>query len=292
MAASTIGIAGVGNMGLGIATNLLKAGFRLRFLEHAGNQPVGSLVEAGAIPCQSPDILVADADVVLLCLTGAPEVEGVMSGANGILSALKPGTTIIDCSTSLPETTQKLSVLTGKAGGKYIDAPMTRTPKEAMEGRLNLLVGGSEDEIDAVRPVLDAIAENVVHAGNTGQGHAMKLLHNFVSLGFSAILAEAAAAAQQNGVDPTVFVEILEKGGGKGVVLDRFKPQLLEGLADGMRFSIANADKDMGYYLELAQQLNVSTRAAAAVRETYRSQVDAGQGDRFVPELVTLLKGS
>jgi 3-hydroxyisobutyrate dehydrogenase-like beta-hydroxyacid dehydrogenase len=115
------------------------------------------------------------------------------------------------------------------AGGRFLDTPMTRTPKEAAEGRLNLLVGGDAALLDECRPILQCFAENITHAGPVGAGHSMKLLHNYVSLGSVALIAEAAACAQRNGVAPEVFVDVLAKGGGGGVALERLKPYLLSG---------------------------------------------------------------
>ena len=104
------------------------------------------------------------------------------------------------------------------AGSRFLDAPMTRTPKEAAEGRLNLLVGGDADLLARCRPVLQCFAENITHVGAVGAGHSMKLLHNFVSLGTIALISEAAACATHHGVDPAAFVDILAKGGGGAIV--------------------------------------------------------------------------
>ncbi|MFN9952807.1 MAG: NAD(P)-binding domain-containing protein, partial [bacterium] len=101
-------------------------------------------------------------------------------------------------------------------GCTFLDAPMTRLAKDAREGRLNLLVGGAPQTLEAVRHVLEAFAENITLVGPTGAGHRMKLLHNYVSLGFMTLLAEAAAHAQASGVDLATFVNVLEAGGGSG----------------------------------------------------------------------------
>ena len=137
---------------------------------------------------------------------------------------------------------------------------MTRTPKEAAEGRLNLLVGGDAALFEACRPLLACFAENITHVGAVGAGHSMKLLHNYVSLGSVALLAEAAACAQRNGVAPEVFVDVLAKGGGGGMALERLKPYLLAGDTSGLRFSIANASKDLGYYNTMAGDAGATWR--------------------------------
>ena len=209
-----IGMIGIGRMGLGIASNLVKHGHSLTVLDHPGNQPLAGLLAAGVTTRATPAALAGEVDVLILCVTGTPEVEAVLTGDQGVLTALRAGTVVIDCSTAVPASTERLARAVQAAGGRFLDAPMTRTPKEAAEGRLNLLVGGDATVLAACRPILACFAENIIHAGPVGAGHRMKLLHNYVSLGSVALLAEAAACAAGAGVDTKAFVEALAAGGG------------------------------------------------------------------------------
>jgi 3-hydroxyisobutyrate dehydrogenase-like beta-hydroxyacid dehydrogenase len=224
---TTIGMVGIGLMGHGIATNLVKHGHALAVLEHPGNQPLDGLKAAGAQAFTSAAALAARSDVVILVLTGSPQVEAVLTGPDGVLQGLRPGSVVIDCSTAIPASTLRMAAAVQAAGSQFLDAPMTRTPKEAAEGRLNLLVGGDAACWRRCRPVLQCFAENISHAGPVGAGHSMKLLHNYVSLGMVTLLAEAAACAQRNGVALEVFADVLAKGGGGGTALERLKPMLL-----------------------------------------------------------------
>lgn len=142
-----IGMIGIGMMGHGIATNLRKHGHDLTVLVHPGNQPLDALIAAGVRTCPSARELASQSDVVILCVTGSPQVEAVLIGEDGVLQGMKPGTVIIDCSTAIPTSTQKLADRVIAQGGQFLDAPMTRTPKEAAEGRLNLLVGGGRQGV-------------------------------------------------------------------------------------------------------------------------------------------------
>ncbi len=182
-----------------------------------------------------------------------------------------------------------MAALVEKAGGIMLDAPMTRTPKEAAEGRLNLIVGGDKAVFEAKLPLLESFAENITYAGGTGAGHTLKLLHNFVSLGFSAVLCEAAAASAKAGIDPAILHDVLAHGGGAGVVLDRLTPFILKGETGGFRFTLANSAKDLGYYCTMAGDLDAASAIATAVRDTYKAEVDGGNAARFVPELIALL---
>ena len=284
-----VGLIGVGLMGHGIALNVQKAGYPLTLLDHPGNQPVDDLLEKGALTAPTPQALAGQVDVIIFCVTGSPQVEDAMFGPEGVVKGLQPGTLIIDCSTALPSSTLQVAAAVGTAGGRFIDAPMTRTPKEAAEGRLNLLVGGDEALFNEALPLLKSFAENVVHAGPVGSGHQMKLIHNFVSMGYTAVLAEAAACAARAGVSADVFVDILQAGAGRGVVLDRLGPWLTRGDGSGLQFATANALKDMTYYTQMAQEDGSFHGMADAARAVFQMGVDTLPDSR-VPEIVGVLQ--
>lgn len=284
-----IGMIGIGLMGHGIATNLQKHGHRLTLLDHPGNQPLDALIAGGATMAPTPQAVAEQVEVLILCVTGTPQVEAVLTGEQGVLKGLKPGTIVIDCSTAVPSSTMRLAQAVQAAGGRFLDAPMTRTPKEAAEGRLNLLVGGDDDLFEACLPVLDCFTENVIHAGPLGSGHQMKLLHNYVSLGSVALLAEAAACAQRAGVNAQTFVEVLSVGGGWGAALDRLKPYLTTGDSSNLRFSLSNALKDLTYYNQMATDTQAPHAVAQAVQQTLDMACKAGDPQAFMPELIGIL---
>lgn len=284
-----IGIVGVGLMGHGIASNLARHGFDLILFEHAGNQPLDALKAAGAATVSSLVDLAAHSDAVILVLTGSPQVEAVLTGEGGVLQGLRPGSVVIDCSTALPSSTVRMARAVADAGSRFLDAPMTRTPKEAAEGRLNLLVGGDADLLEECRQLLGCFAENITHVGPVSAGHSMKLLHNYVSLGMVALLSEAAACAQRSQVAPGAFVDVLAKGGGGGIALERLRPYLLAGDPSGLRFTIANAAKDLGYYNAMAQSAAAPNGIAAAVLATLEGALARSGSNAFVPELASIL---
>lgn len=290
-----IGMIGIGMMGHGIASNIVKHGYPLAVLEHAGNQPLDALKAAGVTTYGKARDLAAGVDIVILCVTGSPQVEAVLMGDDGVLQGLQgrtSGTVIIDCSTAIPASTERLAKLVAEAGGRFLDSPMTRTPKEAAEGRLNLLVGGDAALFEECKPLLACFAENITHAGPVGAGHRMKLLHNYVSLGFVGLLAEAAACAERSGVAPEVLVDVLAKGGGGGLALERMKPYILSRDPSGLRFFMSNAAKDMGYYTAMAGDIGAARAIAEGVHDTYERALREGDPQALVPELVSLLAKS
>ena len=166
---------------------------------------------------------------------------------------------------------------------------MTRTPKEAAEGRLNLLVGGDAALFAELRPLLACFAENITHCGGVGAGHRMKLLHNFVSLGGAALISEAAACARRGGVAPEVFTDVLAKGGGGGVALERVRPYLERGDDSTLRFALSNAVKDLDYYTTMAADAGAVRAIAEAVRTNYQRGVQVLGAGGYVPRLVDAL---
>lgn len=285
-----IGLIGVGLMGHGIALNLAKKGRQLTVLEHPGNQPLDELRALGVATAADVQQLARQCDVLILCVTGSPQVEAVLLGEGGALPALPPGAVVVDCSTSIPSSTRRVAAAVQAAGAHFLDAPMTRTPREAHEGRLNLLVGGDAAVLERCRPVLECFAENITHTGAVGTGHRMKLLHNYVSLGSVALVAEAAACALDAEIAPEVFVDVLAKGGGAGAALERLRPYLLAQDPTALRFAMGNALKDLGYYTTMAGESQAAQAIAQAVHATFAAAVQHGDASAPVPELVDRLR--
>jgi 3-hydroxyisobutyrate dehydrogenase len=284
-----IGVIGVGLMGHGIASNLLKHGHALNFLHHVGNQPCDDLIAAGARSTETVAALAAEAEIIILCVTGSPEVEAIVFHADGLERSLKPGTIVIDCTTAMPRSTEKVAKAIVEAGGRFLDAAMTRTPNEAASGRLGLIVGADAALFREALPILRCFGEAIIHAGPVGSGHRLKLLHNYVSFGFAAVLAETAACAKRAGIDAKILIEVLGAGAGEGVVFRRFKPFLESGDTSGLRFAISNALKDLGYYNDMAAAFSAHHNLAEAIEQLYAEATHNGYAARFVPELITML---
>lgn len=284
---SKIAIIGVGLMGHGIALNVCKAGFELRFLSHPGNQPVSDLIEMGAVAVDHVKDLGAWADVTILCVTGSPQVEDVLYD-KGLLDVLDATSIVIDCSTAIPSSTHRIAQDVQAKGAQFMDAPMTRTPNEAAQGRLNLLVGASPELFDACQPLLQTFAENIWHAGPVGSGHQLKLIHNFVSLGFGALMSEAVACAKISGIEMPVLLDVLAKGGGGGVVLERLKPYIEAQDPSGFNFAMSNALKDITYYCTMSGEAGARGDIALGVKNAYASAAQTNP-DAKVPELIDIL---
>jgi 3-hydroxyisobutyrate dehydrogenase-like beta-hydroxyacid dehydrogenase len=281
-----IGMIGVGFMGHGIAKNILLKGFPLTVLCHQNRKPVDDLLSRGAREAGSAAELTKVCDLILICVTGSPQVEEIVLGANGIIGACRPGLIVVDCSTSRPDSTLHLAEQLMEKGGTLVDAPLTRTPKEAEEGRLNVMVGADDTTFARVRPIIAAFAENIFHIGPTGTGHKIKLLNNFLALGAATVTAEAAVMAKAYGVDVRKLFDLVSAGGANSAMFQMCMPWVLEGNETRAKFSINNAHKDMTYLSELIAQDGRLYRALEAVCQTLTMARERGFGDNFLPRLL------
>ncbi|MBI1942596.1 MAG: NAD(P)-dependent oxidoreductase, partial [Betaproteobacteria bacterium] len=163
-----IGFIGIGMMGHGMARNLLAKGHPLAFLVHRNRSNIEDLIAGGAQELKTPAQVIAASDVVILCVTGTPQVEANVYGADGLLSACRKGQIVIDCSTAIPESTDRIRADFGRKGVRFVDAPLARTPVQAEQGKLNCMVGADEGALAEIRPVLEKFCENIFHVGGPG----------------------------------------------------------------------------------------------------------------------------
>ena len=279
-----IGFIGVGFMGHGMAKNLLEKGHPVIVMGHRNRAPVEDLVSRGAKEAKDLRALAEASDIVVLCVTGSPEVEELVAGPDGLAAAGKE-LMIIDCSTSDPSSTTKLAAQMQERGITLIDAPLSRTPKDAEEGTLDVMVGGGDADVARARPVIDCFAGRVVHTGPTGSGHTMKLLNNFVSLGYAAIYSEALALGAKAGLTPQTFDQVLRGGRMDCGFYQTFFQYVVGRDPNAHRFAIRNALKDLTYLAAFANASGAANPISGAVRNSFALAVNAGQGERYVPML-------
>jgi len=284
-----IGFAGVGLMGRGMAGNILRKGYPLTVLSHRNREPVEALKAAGAAEADSPKSLAAASEVVILCMPNSQVVEQVCLGADGIVEGAAPGTLVLDASTAEPASTKRVAAALAAKGVDFIDAPMTMTPKEAMEGTLNVLVGGSDALVEKARPVLECYARNIFHIGPLGAAHALKLINNFMSMSMSALVAEAATTARAAGVDLGKLREVVSAGAVNSGMFQKIMAYAVEGDASGLQFAMANARKDIGYYNDIAAGAGLPAPFGSAALQLYTLACATGHGEDHVPLLVDVM---
>ena len=281
----TIGFIGVGLMGHGMASNILKAGYPLVVMGHRNRAPVDDLVGNGAEEADTPEAMAERASIIHLCVTGSPQVEEIVFGPNGLLEAVGPDHTIIDTSTSAPPSTKRIAAALDARGCRFADAPLSRTPKEAAEGTLDTMVGASDETFAIIEPVLQTWAGVIVRTGEVGTGHTMKLLNNFVAMGYGALYAEALALGAKAGVTPQTFHEVIGAGRMRNGFYDTFMRYVVERDPNAHAFAIQNAAKDMRYLAQLANEVGAVNPVGAAVRNTYTAATAQGRGADYLPTI-------
>lgn len=285
-----IGLIGAGLMGHGIGKNILLKGFKLTVLANRNRKPIESLIGHGATEAKSARELAASSDLVITCVSNSPQLEGIMRGADGILAGLKPGAIIADCTTAQPQSTEALAAETAAKGGHFVDTPLTRTPNEAEAGKLGVMTGGDTAVLARIRPVIEAFADTIVHCGPVGAGHKVKLLNNLLALAAAAVTSEALVVAQKSGVDLKALREIVTAGGANSVMFQRLASYHIDGDKSQLQFALGNAQKDLRYYLQMAEAAAMPSPVAAAAHQLYSLAISMGYGERYVPTTVDALR--
>ena len=281
-----IGMIGLGLMGHGIAKNLVTKGFPLTVRAHRNRKPLEDVLAAGAKEVATNADLARTSDVVILCVTGAPQVDEIVFGAEGIASAARDGLIVIDTSTSEPATTTKIREALAAKGVEFVDAPLSRTPVEAEQGRLNTMVGASDATFAKLKPVFGAYCENIVHAGPPGHGLVLKLINNFVAQAMCTAFAEALAAATKSGLSVAKLHQLMSAGPLNSPMLQMVVGKALEGDLTGLKFTLVNAAKDIRYYTHFTESMMLPSIIGEAVHQSLVTATARGFGDKFVPSLI------
>lgn len=289
MTIKRVGLIGVGLMGHGIGKNILEKGYELTVMAHRNRAPVDDLISKGAKEHNNPLAIAKDSDMVILCVTGTPQIEQLVYGEYGLMGAVREGFVIADCSTAEPDSTIRIAADVEAKGGHFVDTPMTRTPKEAAVGKLGLMTGGPDAVIARIRPVLQCFADTIVHAGAVGSAHQLKLINNFLSIAHAAVAAEAITVAAKAGVDMQAMKDIVMAGGAASVMFGRLINVPLSDDDSAAQFAIKNARKDLRYYTNMTEQLPVASFLAETAHQYTVMADNMGYGDRFIPRLIDVM---
>lgn len=281
-----IGFIGLGLMGGNMAECLQSNGFDLVVMGR-NKEAVAATVGRGAVEVATPQELAQASDIVMLCVTTSDVVESLVYGETGILAGIKPGSVVIDFGTSIPASTRKIGAdLAAKEAG-MIDAPLGRTPAHAKDGLLNIMAAGELETYEKVKPVLDVLGENVFHLGALGSGHVTKLINNFMGMTTVVTMSQAFAVAKQAGVDGQQLFDIMSAGPSNSPFMQFCKKYAVDGVSD-LGFSIANASKDIGYFLEMVEEMGARAEIAEGTSANLKEALAAGMGDGNVPEILDL----
>lgn len=280
-----IGFIGLGWMGRGMASNLIRAGHPLMVKGNRDRTPVEALMAQGAVEADSPRAMAEACDIIHLCLSNSAQVEAVIRGEDGILAAGRAGVIVIDTTTADPVSTLALATEMTAAGMTLVDAPLGRTPKEAEAGTLDAMVGCDSETFAKIRPIIECWAGNINHVGSTGDGHRMKLVMNFISMGYAALYAEALTMGVKAGLAPQAIQSVIGGSRLSNGFFETFMRAAVDRERDVHKFTITNAAKDTRYAAAMATEAGMANPLGAAIRNAFAQMEAAGKGGDYVPWL-------
>ena len=273
----TIGFIGLGKMGTPLAVNIQKAGYPMVVYD-AREEATKALLEGGARLAGSPAEVAGLSDVVATCLPRPQVVEEIVTGPEGILEGIRPGGIYMDISTCGPNFIRSLEPLFQQKGAYLLDTPILSSPRDAVDRRVIVMVGGDRAIFDRLSPILEAFADKLVYAGCLGAANICKLVHNMTSSALQQVVAEGLALGVKAGVELPV---LLDSGSRSpvGAMSDRFA-SVFQGRFDPPGFTLDLARKDIGLATDLARQSGVPMPVANVVEQIMMQAMNRGWAEQ------------
>jgi 3-hydroxyisobutyrate dehydrogenase-like beta-hydroxyacid dehydrogenase len=274
---STVGFVGLGAIGRPMARNLVQKGFDMMVCDIDADRAQAVATEIGARVATWPADLVPACGLVIVMVPDAPEVEAVCFGERGIASARPRDLLVVNTTTMDPDRSKAVAARAGRHGFRLLEAPVTRGVAGAEEGRLCFFIGGDTTDLERARPALEAMGTDLRHVGDIGEGLAMKLVHNVVSITTSTLLGEAIALGSRWGLSKQKMFEYMQDCNADSY---QFRLKLPRMIAGDFRpgFAIDLAHKDLSIILAIADQLKTCLPLAATARETLGAARARGLG--------------
>jgi 3-hydroxyisobutyrate dehydrogenase len=281
-----VAVIGLGNMGGAVAANLVRCGHPVVGFDMQDT----AREKAGSDGVQLADTVaeaVADAAVIVTSLPNGPIVRSVWLGDDGLVARASRGAVAIELSTIGQDTMLEVAGEATRAGLRVIDCAVSGSPESGRNGQLALIVGAADDDLDAVRPILEQMGSSLAHVGEVGMGKVVKLVNNLMAMGNVLVAAEAFQIGVAAGVEPQRLYDVLAEGGGRS---HHFVSRFPKALAGDFRpgFTIRLGEKDLGLGLELARAVGVPAPAASTVRGMYAVAMAEGIADDDIVGLLQM----
>jgi 3-hydroxyisobutyrate dehydrogenase len=271
---STVAFIGLGRMGLPMASRLAAGGYRVRGFDVSAQAREAVAALDGALAATSAAEAAAGADAVVLMLPASSHVRAVLV-EDGLLDALEAPVALIDMSSSEPLETRELAQRAAARGIELVDAPVSGGVRGAVEGTLTIMAGGSDDAVEACRPLLEAIGKSVRHVGDVGAGHALKALNNMLSAVHLLASCEALAIGREFGLDPKVLVDTINVSTGRSASTERKLPEFILPATFNAGFALSLMVKDVGIAVSLGEELGIPAALAQRALAMWRQADDA-----------------
>ena len=271
-----IAVFGLGSMGYGIASSLLRAGHTTLGLD-ARPEPGARFRAEGGAPGDLAE-MAGGLDAVVVVVLNAAQTEAVLFGMGGVVPHLRPGAVILSCATVAPDFARAMAARAAESGVLYLDAPISGGAGKAASGQLSVMASGRPEAFAAARPVLDAIAETVFELGDeAGAGSAMKAVNQLLAGVHIAAMAEALTFGMTQGVAPATFLDVISKCAGTSWMLENRAPHIIDGDYTP-RSSVDIWPKDLGIVLDIARGARFSAPLAAAALQQFVAASGSGLG--------------
>ncbi len=268
-----IGIIGLGSMGYGMATTLLREGFAVFGLDPSAAQQEAAKT-LGVHVVSSIQDLCDEVDTLLLSLPTAKQVQSVIEGAGGIIEHAKPNTLIMDSSTSEPDVTRQLARKLNRLGHSMLDCPLSGGAAGASTGTMVILVGGEPEALKRARPFLEALSAKTVHLGGAGSGHVAKLVNNLLCAAHLVTTAEAITLGVKAGLDPELLIDGLNAGSGRSAISEVNFPKWILSESYNSGFSAQLMRKDVGLAKQLIDECDLSLPVSEDVTKIWSDSVN------------------
>jgi len=273
-----IGFIGLGIMGSAMATNLLKAGFKVTVWNRSQDKSE-LLASAGAAIASTPRTVAECSDIVIAMMANGPAVQSVRDGADGIIAGLKPGKGYVDMSTVDAETSIESAVLAHSNGALFLEAPVGGSKKPAEDGTLTIMAAGDQALYETALPAFKKMGKKIMFLGETGNGARMKLANNLVMGGMMIALCEGLALASGSGLEAAQLLEVLDSGAVSNPMFRLKGPQIAANKDFPPAFPLKHMQKDLRLALKLAEEIGQPLFATAAINELFKAALATGLGD-------------
>jgi 2-hydroxy-3-oxopropionate reductase len=273
---STIGFIGLGIMGGPMARHLVAAGHTVVGYDRS-EERMQALVEAGGTAAESIEQTVKNAEIVAIMVPDSPDVQAVLLPEDGVFANAQPDTLVIDFSSIRPDVTAELAKTAVERGFRIIDAPVSGGEPGAINATLSIMVGATEADFAAAKPILDVVGKTIAHVGPNGAGQTVKAANQLIVAGNIQLLAEAITFLQAYGVDIDAAVAVLGGGLAGSAVLNQKAQKMLDRNFDP-GFRIALHHKDMGIVTSAAREAGVIIPLGAVVAQLMASAIANGDG--------------
>lgn len=269
----TVGFVGLGKMGWPMATRLVDAGFPVTVLDANEEVAARFVQERGGRRASTLRDLAAASDVVITMLPDGEVVRRVVLGSDGteagLLAGMRPGSILVDMSSSDPVGTRSLGQICRERGVAMVDAPVSGGVPRAAAGTLAIMAGGDPEVIDKLEPIFSVLGQRVFRTGPLGSGHAMKALNNFVSAAGLIAAAEALLVGRAFGLDPDTMIDVLNASTGRNNSTENKFKQYILSRTFNSGFTLDLMLKDLTTAVDLARKTGTPALFASACRELW-----------------------